>query len=214
MKKLIITLAIVFPLLTNAQTAQQQYESALRQVIALLQQQVAILIAQLNAQNQQIVKIDPTYTYTPITVPSPEPIPAPLPVVTQPQPIMTTQTFGSTPAPLPDYEYSTIQESENTADYSFINRATTTKQYASVTVKVTPRTIVNTFDSIVIRTRIGSNPSSTDYVTVKPTEATNYTIPLTSPFLQSRTSTFSIEVNAYQVPNANDRYLIELVSFN
>lgn len=210
MKKLIITLAIIFPLLTNAQTTQQQYESALRQVIALLQQQVAILIAQLNAQNQQIVKIDPTYTYTPIPVPTP----APLPLITQPQPIMTNQTLGSTPAPLPDYEYSTIQESENTADYSFINRATTTKQYESVTVKVTPRTIVNTFDSIVIRTRIGSNPSSTDYVTVKPTEATNYTISLTSPFLQSRTSTFSIEVNAYNVSNANDRYLIELVSFN
>lgn len=212
MKKTLIIIAILFaPFITHAQTPQQQYEDALRQVITLLQQQVALLIEQLNAVNAQTAQLSPTYTYTPMK--QPEPIVLPTAPTPTPAP-----TFGSTPTTtpviIPDYEHSTIQESENTATYSFTNRAETNKQYASFTVLITPKTIVSNPKEIIIASDLANNPGSQPFITAHPATTTEYTIPFIKAFPAKKTTQLFLEVNAHNVGHANDRYTIELVSLN
>jgi hypothetical protein len=209
MKKTIATLLFVFaPFIVSAETAQQQYESALRQVIVLLQQQVALLIEQLNQVNAQQVKINPEYTYLPIvTAPIIVPeLPQPTVTPTQPTPVIIA---GSTPAPTtPEYEYATLSESENIATYNYINRSNKQIRYDSVTLKITPKTIAN--EHVVIEVNANGNIT----LQVKPTEATTITVPFTTTIAPLTTTNLSFEVKADGVSNPNDRYLIELVSLN
>lgn len=200
------------PLIVGAQTVptvEEQYQSALREVIVLLQQQVAILIEQLNALQTQTQKTDPIYTYTTIIqsdIIVPDMPKKPTSTITEVTPNLGAETPSL-------YNWETVLESENSSEYKFTNNATTSKQYTSVTVRISPKIIVNTFDQIIIRTYIGSNPGSDEYIITKPTIETDYIIPMIRDFQQSKTTDFRIEVNAYEVSNANDRYNISLISF-
>lgn len=215
-KSFIFTLMFLFcfPLLTTAQststlTVQQQYESALRQVIILLQQQVEVLIQQLNALQTQTVKIDPTYTYTPITT-TPVVVPdLPTPIVvgtTQP-----TATAIATTTPTLTPEWTPIQISENVAEYILDNKTDSNLTYTSATLEIYPITIVNEHQSVVVTGFLG-NPISIPSIYSKPISTTIINLPIDLFMYANKNGQLRFEVNAYNVGNANDRYSIRLIS--
>lgn len=214
-KSFIIALMFVFPLLTNAQvattTVEEQYQSALRQVIVLLQQQVALLIEQLNALQTHTATISPSYTYTPVTpvsivipeIPTPAPVPQPTP--------SPTPTFGSTQL-LPDYTWSTLNVSENTSLYTFTNSSTSPLVFTKVNVTIAPITTLNSPQQVTFEVWQGNNNKHLPFITTSPTATTTATIPVNMTIPQGKTETIRLEIHAYNVGNPNDRYSIELLS--
>lgn len=218
MKKILIALMFVFPLLTNAQTAQEQYESALRQVIVLLQQQVTILINQLNALNAQTASSTPAYSYTPI-VQTPIVVPE-LPVVLTPnqtQVMNTTpvQNFGSAQSqPQPDFTLTELSVYENVSNYTLRNSTSTSLIFTKARVTVTPKTLVNSQPDMKFEVVVGNNNKVLPFIETKPAlnQTSSIELPVDITIHAGRTEQVRVEVSTKDAPNANDRYEIKLIS--
>lgn len=214
MKKILIIALLLlssFPVLTHATTVEEQYQSALREVIVLLQQQVALLIEQLNTLNAQTAKIEPSYTYTPIVTQNI--------IVPQSPTQQLTPLFGSVPqidvVPTPSYSTTTVYESENASVYRLTSATSTPLNFTKATVKISPKTIVNAHSKVSLEVWFDDiQTSSPVYLIEKPDSEVTAVIPvkISNLIMPNKTVDIRVEVSAYGVSNPNDRYTIQLVS--